>query len=93
MKNQHMTPALARAARAVLSWSMHDMAEATGVSVVTIRDYENATREPLRLTRVAMARVYWDEGIEFIGGPDATPGLLIHRTELLRNPPRPRNRS
>ena len=87
MTNQHMTPSLARAARAILNWSMSDLAERASVAPTTIRDYENGTREPHRLTRDAIAKVFHDEGVEFLGGPDQTPGLLVHRPELLNNPP------
>jgi transcriptional regulator with XRE-family HTH domain len=38
---EHMAPALVRAARAVLDWTMADLAERSGVSPVTVRDYEN----------------------------------------------------
>jgi transcriptional regulator with XRE-family HTH domain len=86
-KNQHMTPSLSRAARAVLNWSMSDLAERASVAPTTIRDYENGSREPHRLTRDAIARVFWEEGIEFVGGKNQQPGLLVHRPDLLNNPP------
>jgi transcriptional regulator with XRE-family HTH domain len=91
-KNQHMTPSLSRAARAVLNWSMSDLAERSSVAPTTIRDYENGSREPHRLTRDAIAKVFWEEGLEFLGGKNQVPGLLVHRAELLNNPPPPRSR-
>jgi transcriptional regulator with XRE-family HTH domain len=94
--DEHMTPSLARAARAVLNWSMEDLAERSGVSPATVRDYENGrfkqrVRGMNRASRMALARAFVDAGIEFTGGD--TPGLIIRRTELLDNPPPPRKPS
>ena len=86
----HMTPSLARAARAVLNWSMEDLAERSGVSPATVRDYENGSfkqrvRGMNRASLMALARAFIDAGIEFTGGD--TPGLIVRRAELLDNPP------
>ena len=88
--DDHMTPSLARAARAVLNWSMEDLAGRSGVSAATVRAYENGrskhrVRGMNRATRMALARAFIDAGIEFVGGE--APGLIVRRTELLDNPP------
>jgi transcriptional regulator with XRE-family HTH domain len=89
MSDEHMTPALARAARAILKWSMEDLAGRTEVSITTVRDYENGSRRPHRLTARAFAKAFREEGIEFVGGADEVPGLRVHRPELLDcQPPR-----
>lgn len=89
MSDEHMTPALARAARAILKWSMEDLAGRAEVSVTTVRDYENGSRRPHRLTARAFATAFREEGIEFVGGADEVPGLRVHRRELLDcQPPR-----
>ena len=89
MSDEHMTPALARAARAILKWSMEDLAARVEVSVTTVRDYENGSRRPHRLTARAFAKAFREEGIEFVGGADEAPGLRVHRRELLDSrPPR-----
>jgi transcriptional regulator with XRE-family HTH domain len=93
MRNEHMTPSLARAARAILNWSMNDLAEKTGVASTTIRDYENGTRETTRPNKAALASAFFEAGIEFLGGEGQTPGLLVHRAELMLNPPAPRPRT
>jgi transcriptional regulator with XRE-family HTH domain len=90
MATEHMTPSLARAARAILNWSMEDLAKRIEIGVTTVRDYENGTREPRKLTRMAIAAAFHDEGIEFVGGEGRLPGLLVHPPELLNNPPLPR---
>ena len=91
MPNKYMTPSLARAARAILNWSMDDLAERIGVGPTTIRDYENGSRTPHRLTRQALEAAFLEAGIEFLGGAGKVPGLLVHKPELLDNPPPPRN--
>ena len=88
--DEHMTPSLARVARAVLNWSMEDLAERSGVSPATIRVYENGgfkqrVRGMNRASLMALARAFIDAGIEFTGGD--SPGLIIRRGELLDNPP------
>jgi len=91
MSDEHMTPALARAARAILKWSMEDLAARVEVSVTTVRDYENGSRRPHRLTARAFAKAFREEGIEFVGGPDEVPGLRVHRSDLLDSQPPRRN--
>ena len=88
--NEHMTPSLARAARAILNWSMADLARRTGVAATTIRNYESGKRGTTRVNRAAIATAFLEEGIEFLGGD--TPGLVLHRPELLSNPPPSRPR-
>ena len=90
-----MTPSLARAARAILNWSMEDLAERSGVSPATIRGYENGSagqrpRGMNKVNKTVIARAFLEAGIEFIGAP--APGLIIHRPELLDNPPPARPR-
>jgi DNA-binding XRE family transcriptional regulator len=44
MENPLITPSQIRAARALLDWSQGQLAKAAGVSLTTIRDYENERR-------------------------------------------------
>jgi transcriptional regulator with XRE-family HTH domain len=81
-----MTPALMRAARAILRWTASDLAERSGVSRATIQDYESGSsaarpRGMNKTSRAALARTILDAGIEFVGG-DA-PGIVVRRGELL----------
>jgi transcriptional regulator with XRE-family HTH domain len=82
----HMTPALVRAARAILRWSAADVADHSGISRATVVDYEsgNSGQRPRginKASKAALARVFLDAGIEFVGGE--TPGLIVRRPELL----------
>jgi transcriptional regulator with XRE-family HTH domain len=83
---ESMTPALMRAARAILKWTAKDLADRSGVSRATVQDYESGSsaarpRGMNRTSRTALARTILDAGIEFVGG-DA-PGLIVRRAELL----------
>lgn len=82
----NMVPAHVRAARAIMKWSVADTAENSGVSRSTVFDYEsgNSAERPRginKTSKIALARVFYDAGIEFTGGE--TPGLIIKRPELL----------
>lgn len=87
MLNEHMSPSLARAARAILNWSMADLARRTGVAATTIRNYESGKRGTTKVNRAAIATAFFEAGIEFLGGDIQLPGLLLRRPELLSNPP------
>ena len=85
--NEYMTPSLARAARAILNWSMTDLAQRTGVAATTIRNYESGKRDTTRVNRATISAAFQEEGIDFIGGEATLPGLVLTRPELLNNPP------
>ena len=76
MATKHMTPSLSRAARAILNWSMEDLAKLIGVGITTVRDYENGSRAPRKLTILAIAAAFHDEGIEFVGGEGHGAGQI-----------------
>lgn len=61
-----MTPAQCRAARALLDWSQQQLAEAAGVGVVTVRQFEGGASEPRRSTLAAIHRVLEAAGVLFI---------------------------
>ena len=87
MVNPYMTPALLRAARAVLGWTRGDLAERCRVSAVAIGDYEKGARVPHRVTYDAIAKAIEDAGVEFIG--EGSPsGLIVKKPELHHASPR-----
>ncbi|MCQ1800100.1 helix-turn-helix transcriptional regulator, partial [Neorhizobium galegae] len=49
-KNAILTPALCRAARGFLDWTQTDLADRSGVSRSTIRDYEGSRHDLHRAT-------------------------------------------
>lgn len=82
----NMKPALVRAARGIMKWSVAETAENSGVSRSTVFDYEsgNSAERPRginKTSKIALARAFYDAGIEFTG--DETPGLVIRKPELL----------
>lgn len=65
-RSQILTPALCRAARGFLDWTQTDLAERSGISRSTIRDYE-ADRHPAhRATEAQLRLAFEDGGIAFV---------------------------
>jgi transcriptional regulator with XRE-family HTH domain len=88
--DEHMTPSLARAARAILNWSMADLAQHTAVAATTIRNYESGKRGTTRANKAMIASAFLEAGIEFVAGKGKRAGLMVNKPELLNNPPPPR---
>ena len=68
-----------KAARAMLGWSAQSLADASGVSVATIKKYEQQTGIPRANTRVLSSIVQALEvaGIHFTGDPLLNPGVTL----------------
>lgn len=60
-----ITPAQCRAARALLDWTQSNLAEATGLSVVTIRSFEKGG-EMRDSNRMLLRLSFEKAGVEFI---------------------------
>jgi transcriptional regulator with XRE-family HTH domain len=60
-----MTPTQCRAARALLDWSQPDLAEAAGVSLTTVVDFERSRRGVSRTTVRSIRLALENAGIEF----------------------------
>jgi len=71
-----LTPALCRAARALLDWTQKDLADAVGVSVTTLTGYERhgATMRPETLARIVA--VFRDAGV-VIEATDGRTGVWM----------------
>jgi DNA-binding transcriptional regulator YiaG len=71
-----------RAARGLLAISSEELAQMSGVGWATIRRFENHEGTPPSragtLERVKAALEA--EGIEFLGDPETSPGVRLHRT-------------
>jgi transcriptional regulator with XRE-family HTH domain len=83
MQPIELTSEQIRAARAVLGWSVRELAERTGIGSATIKRYEAVSGVPKsRKGHLNVLRVDFESaGIEFIGGPDDAPGIRIHKAE------------
>lgn len=55
-----------RAARGLLAWTQHDLADRAGVGIVTVHQLEAGTTEPRRSTMAVIKRAFETAGIEFI---------------------------
>lgn len=70
-----------RAARALLRWSAMDLATSSGIGVATIRRIEMVDGVPSSNARTLLQiqQTLESAGIEFIGTPDARPGVRLSR--------------
>lgn len=66
-----------RAARSLLRWTANDLAQASGVSIATIKRIEAQDGVPESHARTLqdLKRAFEGAGIEFTGTPDKDPGL------------------
>src|SRR5437660_1060728 len=80
-----MTPAQCRAARGLLDWTQQRLADAAGVGIVTVRQFESDNTDPRRATVEVIARALDTAGVEFIeqngGGPGVRLKISIRRTK------------
>ena len=61
-----MNSAQCRAARGLLAWSQQKLADAAGVGIVTVHQFEAGTSEPRRATLQVIRRAFEAAGVEFI---------------------------
>jgi DNA-binding XRE family transcriptional regulator len=65
-KNVILTPALCRAARGFLDWTQTDLADRSGVSRSTIRDYEGSRHDLHRATEAQLRLAFEEGGVAFV---------------------------
>lgn len=80
MQDRKVTASQLRAARAVLGWTVGQVAALTGIGIATIKRYEAASGVPKsRKSNLAtLASAYEASGIEFIGSHGNAPGIRVH---------------
>ncbi len=61
-----LTPALCRAGRGYLDWTQCELADRSGVSRSTIRDYEGDRHEVHRSTEAQLRRAFEEGGLSFL---------------------------
>ncbi len=78
---QQILPSQVRAARALIGWSQETLAEASSVSISTIRDFESGRRDASSKNLLALRKVLQREGgVEFVPyNDDAGPGVRLAR--------------
>ena len=72
-----ITPSQCRAARGLLDWTQDQLAEASGVSSATIRNFEKAKTEPQGSTVTLLEMIFAQLGIEFIDENGGGPGVRL----------------
>ena len=72
-----LTSAQCRAARGLLDWSQQRLADAAGVGVVTVRQFEAGKGEPRRATLTVIEQALKAAGVEFTNGD--RPGVRLRR--------------
>lgn len=66
VESKILTPALCRAARGFLDWTQTDLADRSGVSRSTIRDYEGSRHDVHRATEAQLRHAFEEGGVRFI---------------------------
>jgi len=74
-----ITPAQCRAARGLLAWSQQDLAEKSGVGIVTVHQLEAGTSQPRRSTVDVVRRAFEAAGVEFIDENGGGPGVRLKK--------------
>jgi transcriptional regulator with XRE-family HTH domain len=74
-----ITPAQCRAARGLIGWSQQDLAEKSGVGIVTIHQLEAGVGQPRRATLDVVKRALEGAGVEFIDENGGGPGLRLKK--------------
>lgn len=69
-----LPPAQSRAARALIGWSQTDLANASRVSISTIRDYETEKRQPIANNLAAIRAALEAAGVQFLADGDVATG-------------------
>ena len=74
-----INPAQCRAARGLLAWKQQELADAAGVGIVTIHQFEAGTTEPRRATLQVIRHAFEAAGVEFIEENGGGPGVRLRR--------------
>lgn len=85
----NLTPTLCRSARALLGWTIEQLAAASGVGISTILSFEAGQRAPIRSNQTALQQALSEAGVIFLEADmnnDSGRGLRLSRsTEALRD--------
>jgi transcriptional regulator with XRE-family HTH domain len=77
-----ITPAQIRAARALLGWRQTDLAKASGVSEIALKNVERGASDPRMSTIDAIERAFDAAGVIFLDAGDVRdggPGVRMKR--------------
>ena len=74
-----IVPAQIRAARALLDWRQVDLAKASGVSDLAIKNFEGGSTRPHASTLGAMRRALESAGVIFVEENGEGPGVRLRK--------------
>jgi transcriptional regulator with XRE-family HTH domain len=74
-----ITPAQAKAARALLGWSQEDLAKHSGVVRRTLMSFETGSRDPRQETLQKLLEAFERAGVRFVNTPDMLGVVLRNR--------------
>ena len=74
-----IVPAQIRAARALLDWRQLDLVKASGVSDLTIKNFERGATHPHATTLDAMRRAFEAAGVIFVEENREGPGVRLRK--------------
>jgi transcriptional regulator with XRE-family HTH domain len=77
-----MTPSQCRGARGLLGWSQDDLAEASGVSDVTVRNFETEQVTPRQASLREMRTAFESVGVIFVDEDGQGPGVKMKLSNL-----------
>ncbi len=74
-----MNTAQCRAGRGLLNWSQDRLAEAAGVSVTALRNFERGATQPMRANLAAIRAALESAGVEFIAENGGGAGVRLRK--------------
>jgi transcriptional regulator with XRE-family HTH domain len=72
-----MTPDQCRMARAALNWTQNQLADASHVGIITVRNFELGKSQPNKSTLFLMRQAFEAAGVEFTNGE--APGVKLRK--------------
>lgn len=69
-----ITPGQIRAARALIGWKQSELASASGVSEISIKNIERGATDPRSSTLSALQKAFFDAGVVFLDPGDTRDG-------------------
>lgn len=82
-----INPAMIRAARALLGWKQTDLARASGVNLIVIKDIERSATDPRMSTIVRLEHAFEAAGVRFINADnEGGEGLRLLRRRMTTEP-------